>query len=755
MDMRGLGVIALSAVFGMASAQDMTKPITFKTRAARCSEVIKQIGTAAQLNLQVSPQMKGEIILISVEGQPIGELLARIATVTSGEWKHEGDVMRLVPNSQLRQLEDRSLVKHRADDFQKAVNVRLKAEKTESDRMEALLKKQAETAKSSDSKTAPTKGKSDNKTPPIDFDPSDDAPTMGNPDESLITHLLAGISPTVIGQMVPGDRLVFSTDPNRLQRSFGSEAPALINAFIQKHNDIVSKSPTPDMGDFAGADEAQIEAIRRNIQMRTAKIGSVAKVNLVVKSTTRMGFGMGDVELCFYDAKGAVIYFTISNLGMGTPDGLPQDSPIQITAPSSQPAPPSKQTQIEYSEDSKAIITALKSTSNGNLNASIPKEVEDHIMQTDKYDPLSFAATDELLTVAKRRQLPLVADISDDWDQLLSINSSLESDTSVEDVERRIKQGRLMSEVPDTAWFLLRPSYPSESRSIRADREALAALLKSVKAKTVPSLDDLSAFAASSPDPTIGGFCSGYLLLFVPGGLMQGFGNMTSWNMLRFYSQLSPEARTNLTQGGRISLGSLTAYQHAALESMVYGAETRLVSGNSSKKEDPLSIFNFGDMMNAGASAKDYQTEPTELAPNGLPSDGYFEVQAVHQNFAAPAVASNSPLMAMMGIMGPDEMAFFKLMKEQKGAEEFTSMLPDFGKLRVGDQSIYNFTFHLTPQVYTKKSLRDHYLPANSSTVSAANLPAEFQKQISDRMQVLKKAGLGNLGGMLGNSIHP
>jgi hypothetical protein len=114
-------------------------------------------------------------------------------------------------------------------------------------------------------------------------------------------------------------------------------------------------------------------------------------------------------------------------------------------------------------------------------------------------------------------------------------------------------------------------------------------------------------------------------------------------------------------------------------------------------------------------------------------------------------------MMAMLGTLGPDELAMFKMMRSMKGAEEFASMFPAFTKLRVGDRSVLKFTFHLAPQVSLKQTLKDHHLGKNASVFSEDNLPEDFKKRIAERAEAIKKSPLGSMGGMFGGgaAIHP
>src|ERR1700722_11572392 len=89
-----------------AGRQGLDTPVTYTTRAARAEAVLPELGKLAGIDLQASKDTANEILVISVKNTPLADILPRIATVTSGEWKHDGNTIRLVPNRDLRRKED-------------------------------------------------------------------------------------------------------------------------------------------------------------------------------------------------------------------------------------------------------------------------------------------------------------------------------------------------------------------------------------------------------------------------------------------------------------------------------------------------------------------------------------------------------------------------------------------------------------------------------------------------------------------------
>jgi len=762
--------LLLTALVSLASAtmtQDTSVPVTYTTRAARASEVVKALGLLAKVNLQTSAQTEGEILVISVKDQPLSQVMSRIAVVTSGEWKQEGPVYRLVPNEAVRRVEERDEFAKRVAKIRKSISDRV-AEQKKND--EALAKKLAasiaESKAGSKSKTD-DKAKVDTKTNEEEGDSEDASPSpYSSIEEKMVTALLLGIDATVLAQIETGDRFVFTTDPTQTQRSLGGDATEIINNFIQKHNEEVAKAPidADTDADTNGMDEKQAEVFRQMMKQKTSKIGQVNKAMLIVKQNgSAFSFG-NDVELRLYDSKGTTVFSTTSNLALGLNSNGPfgvsgEDSSdveqVQNPVPKKQNAVVVKKTPIEYSDDSKALMASGKTMGAGSFKLSITPELRRKLFLPNVYDPLSYTQTDELFAYSKSKGKPLVADISDDWDQ--SVLGPSRADTTLESVEKDLQEAHTMTIVADPTFTVVKPAHPSKSRAIRIDRLALATLMHASEEKGIPSLDDLAEYAIHTTDQSAAGFASGYLALFVPGSITEALGGATNRDMLRFYGHLPAEARNTLVNGGRLAFNALTSAQRAELEHMTFGADSQLTIDDAQHKTDDL-LPTWMRMIGNQMTTTDYREEPTELIPTGLPPDGFVDLKVTNESFASPQGNGDSSILALVGVLGPDELAMFKMMKDAKGegADQMSTLLATLGKLKIGDQSVLRFTFHLPSQVVIKQSLLDHHFPNNALIVAENNLPADFQKQIADRLEALKKTPFGNMGAMFGGEpVHP
>ncbi len=744
----------------ISAAQDTSTHVTYFTRASRASQVLKELGKLAKVDLQASPQNQNDVLVISVKDLPLKDVMTRIALATSGDWKQEGSTYRLVASTIIRKQEDREESAKRTAKVRKAINSRLTEEKKA---LDEAAKAELATKKGNKADTTAKKKTADE----IAADAIEAFGQRGTPEESAITALLADIDPSVLAQIDEGDRIVFSTDPTRMQRSLGGGATEIINNLIQRHDSNVGDKK-PDLNDaLGGMTEQQADMVRQMMRRQnTGKIGAVAKALLIASNASSGSFLNSDtlgIELRLYDAKGKVVFTSTSNLQFDDDNVMQKVMAAAATAAAARLGTPtnkpevdnSKKTPIEYSADSKALQESVKGMMVGKWTVQLKRELRQKLFLPNLYDPLSFGETDQVLSYAKYVGKPLVANIPDSASEGIQPFGDGNS-TTVESFAEDLKKAVKMQIVQDEAFTVLKPAFPVRARAERLDRLALAALLQATQEKGIPTLDDLANYAAVSPNPMAGGVGSLYLFLFVPGGMPMGFDGMQSWDMLKFYSQLTPDARASLLNGGKIPLGALSGLQRTAVERMIYGAGAQLSIEDPQKKPSE-DVPAWMSMMGGGSSAEDYRGEPTEVVPNGLPGTGYLEMKGTSEPFAAPMPTGDTSTMAMLGVLGPDELALFKMLRTSPGAEQLSGMFPKFPQLRVGERSVMKFSFHLAPLVSIQQTLKDNRLGKDAALYSEDGLPADLQKRVAARTEALKKSPFGAIGSFMGGAqgIHP
>ena len=162
----------------------------------------------AKVELLTSAQMGDEVVLISVNDVPLSDLMDRIATVTSGEWKQEGPSYMLVSAVAVRRQQEREATAKRLAEVKSALANR-----------ERQMKKQVDGAAN---------------------------------EESVITKRLAKIDSKELAQMERGDRIVFATNPTPTQRSLGDKDASLANDLVSANGNRRGVQWTTTVVDQAG-----------------------------------------------------------------------------------------------------------------------------------------------------------------------------------------------------------------------------------------------------------------------------------------------------------------------------------------------------------------------------------------------------------------------------------------------------------------------------------------------------------------------
>lgn len=723
--------LALAMTFGLAAfaaAQEAAQKVTYTTRAATADHVVAELAVATKMNLSVAPSMANEVLVISVKGVPVNDLLARIATATAGSWTQDGQTLKLVSNDAVRNREAKAELAQRVLAIKKEIVERMKPHKA--------YDMPSDEDAPPDPKAKPKK--------PVPEVVDDEAQVLGH------------LDPEALAALGDNDRVVFSTRPTRAQRPFVGDVSAVINRIIQKHNaELASGVGAPDSDDDDEVTSLP-PAFKSLMAQRNKPIGAVFKAIAVA---SKMGMGMGNgmmqIELRLYDADGKVVYTT--QIGL---NGSMLGAEAEAESKPETPLPAGPQTPIEISSTTKAFADAFKGMEGGPRNFKLTSEVRYLVYHPDKIDPLSLFTTDALLATAKKHELPLVASVPDNAISMMSMFGGSKKNATVEGFEKELASDGAMQASVAEGWLLIRPSKPASARERRVDRAALTALMKAVDEKGAPNLDDLAAFSLHAPPPimTDEGLTTMYMAIFVPGSMLTGMMKPSNWDMLRFYGSLPPQMKSGFSNGGRINLGALNGYQQGLLRQMVYGASPSLEPADSKPAEDDGGLFGFmSSVLNMGLGGGDYRNEPTEALPDGIPGNGFMEVVPTTEPVATPVAKEGESVIGIFGVLDADTLAMLKVFKDQTNGE-LAGAFPSYDQLRIGRRTVYKFTFRFTPQLLMRQSLNDDQLPKDGAVVSMANLPPDFQKLVAAKLEKLKKSPFGAIssgGGVDTRTIKP
>lgn len=723
-----MGMYLLTAALCISTASQGSNSIpdikvSLQMKASLTSKILKALADQTKLKFETTPQTEGEVLLVSVADVPLSELMTQIATATTAEWKTIDGGYRLTANNSARLQESNREATERAKAFQKTIAKRL----------EELAKQEAMMAK-----VAKSGGK---------LDKNDEAVmTMGMGmgggagAEGTITRLLQGINPALLANVESGDRIVFSSNPTAMQRPLASNAIGLINKFIAEHNKTVPDRQVATDQALRNPEMEKIPEFFRNRMMKgNKKIGNVSKALLSFTKNSLIEFL--SAELVLYDDQGKVAFEGQAMLGGDFMDAITANFD-ENGKPKTPPVV--KGTPIEYSPDSKELAKQNRmDTMMGGQKLS--KDLLGKVTKPAVNDPLSFAISDEILAVAKLQHKPLVASLADDLMGMTTMFT--QGEKTAEGVWDSLKKGKQMQVLKEDTWLVLKPAKPQQNRRYRVDRLALQNLVVASNQKGAASLDDLAAFALKVVAPNESSLAQLYMSMYIPGSITQSMTGLTDWDLVRFYGTLDPQSRNNLANGGRIGLSGLTPIQSYSINKIVYGKKGGLdVQRPGQKPQEKLPFY----MTFMGSDSVDYLDEPTEAMPNGIPPSGWVELKGTRDPILAPQPVNDKEISPMFGVLGPDELAMFRMLKEDKNMQQYAGQLPTFDQMKLGERLVLNFKFQFLPNVSHTGTLHDNQFPNGGKLVSMNSLPADVQKRLNDQYDAFKKSPLASMIGMAG-----
>lgn len=717
-------------VASLAVAQDVAQKVTFSHPAAPTRVLLPLLSAKTGVPLTVAGPAADEIVVLRVQDAVLNDVLKRIAEVASCEWKAEGEGFRLVTANAARSIEERTEREQRVAALRKQLAERVKA-----------LQK-------------PAKGEDDpGQGIPVPFFNSTDGASKA------ITLLLAGIDVSRLATLGRGERVVYSTAPTRMQLPLGRNTAAILAEYVASHNAEASERKE-SMNQEAMTDEQRqaLEFAEKMMGARQQVVRDTPAKALLVASRQSM-FDTLSIELRLFNAQGKVIlsgsdslmteaglFAQMEALVPGAPGAEPQEKPD----------PDPRKIELSKTTQELAGLFGQMGMGGGTFSMKMSPELRGLLLRPDLHDPLSFVPSETLIAIAEAKGLQLVAGLPESLGEFTRLFSANATTTVGRALDGFLKGDETQGGVED-GWLVLRPARPAENRKVRVPRVALRKLIEAGETKGVPSLDDLASYAlvAEPPMETPGAML--HLMLFAPNTVGSGMMGPLDWNMLRFYATLTPGQRDGLAQGAALPIPNLSIEQRNLVAAMAFGSDARLRVGP--KKPDTGGLMDLITSFMPGQT-QDFREEPTEVMPTGLPAAGRVTLQVSNAPIVVLADVPDAPGGGMMesallrGALGVDELALFDMFRQDPNFGAVASMMPQLGKVRLGQRKGLDFTFALGPNVFMDRRLQDDAHDPKAQPIALDNLPQSFKDQIAKRVEEFKKGMFPFLGGM-GRAVPP
>lgn len=735
---------ALLAFFvAHAQGQDLEQRITHSSVAKRADVLAAELTQKTGVPIRVDREVAGEVVAVHVRDVPLVDLLRRIAEVTSSELARDAQgnlVLRL--NREDARRQEREALAKRAETVRAALQgwqTRLEAQSAAEAQGQTRAEQRRVVA------GGPTGGMFVNESSPIG---------------RAIMRMAMLVRPEDLAAVGPGQRVVFSTNPTRMQTALGRRTDRILADLVREQQasyqawqrNQATRPRTPEQ-------EQAIQIARQmGFQLEPHPMNTpVAKALLVVSSgqiVPMIGGESLQVELRLYDANGAVMVNGQTTLGASPLEALTAQLMGQTTPPAG-PASPDAARPIALTPLANAA-RAFAGTASAATAVRPSDELLEALRRPDLVDPHSLVTSEATIALATSRGENLVANFPDTFvavtpmsgirvavggDGAPTVETGAASDLTLGGWDRTLSTSQELSIQREAGWMVVKPSDPVEARERRVDRQALARLIRAVDANGAPALVDTAEYAAANHPPTIGSVELPYISYWAP-GLMTSVRGPVNWNLLRLYGHLSESQRRALLNGGRLSLAALTGGARQVLEQMLFGTDARfepLAGGRGGPGDLGTMISRF--MPPQQRSLRD---EPTELMPNGVPRDGILFVNVSQTQFLRPLAPDGSP-MWQLGLLGPEEYAMMESFRRMINDPQVQAQFPTLNQARVGVRQTLDFNIVVAPDSVLRGTLNNDSMPRDARTVTMDNLPAEFAAQAQRYREVYDRLG-GQLG---------
>jgi hypothetical protein len=696
----------LPIAFLAFSSLKQTARVSFTCRAEPLSHLVVDLSKATGLSLTTSKECANDVLLVAVQDVPVDRLLAEIAKVDAGEWDKDGAVTRFSSSPAARHEEARAEVARQV----KVIKASIQHE------LAAVLKRESQGSAGGDGDKAES---------PQDVNQADalkiNAVRSGAATEETILKLLENVDPEIL--ILPREgRIVLSTHPTGMQLPLGSAAESAVGELVERRNAVAKilaeageKVKTSTAGATAGPTE----------NPRIRPVPGYSKADLVVMDGDLTG--AFHVQLTLYTSDGAVA------LRNGFFDFRP--SPPDVAGSDSL-------TKIEISEAAKAFRKMHQSQDVGDSAlVAVPPAVVPFLTDVEHNDPLALTPSDEMLTLAKAEGKPLVAVVPDSaFVDTLPVGQEI----TLGDFKQWLAAGVTMTMARAGDWVEIKPAYPATARQFRCDRVILGPFLRLCLKQSIPTLDEFAEFTTKS-DLANNDVVGAFLFTAVAGFGNSGLGTEITWNLYRIFGEFTPDQRATLLAGGRLPMFVLSPTQLANFTQYGYGATQRLRYGTGPGPMSP----NFpsahpinmspprGDSPTGLPAPKGYETEPTELLPNGAQASGYIEMKVAEEPFVSPFGPATTA-MVLPRVRGVAQVA----------NQQVRSAEPDFGKdgeirytrFKLGSRKLHLLTIHGSDRAYVTGRLYEYHLYQDSPDFAMGSLPAEWNAEVTKRLTEYQEA---------------
>lgn len=655
--------------------------VTFTDHGSCLSKLVPELGAATGLKLAVAGAIKNEVACLRVENAPIKEVLDRLAHVAGAAWTAETDgTFILGPSIPARTAQRNSDIEFRKRLFSELLN--------------------------------PSKQKLADSSPRAED--SEDSPQIG----PELAAVLRRLGPQVLAAIPQGSRYVYASSPTDMQLPLPPDAIALFTKVMNDSNERMRRQIKDIAAELTAEQRAQLP-------LATPKLDRTpTKVLLILTRDEQAGAPQHlDVELIGFDNAGGLIP---GSVGVLTAQASEHESSESLALPVTR-----ELRQLIQLEKSSRAFAGRFSAGQSPMSDSSPKRFQiDPVVKAEAtartqdpvaFDPLAYSG-DLLVALAERRHLQLVSLLSDQCTYIA--HQADEGKPTAEGVLDQLRSDATLTVSLSDGWFTIAPVDSDRCERERVDRKTLARLAKELHDTRLMGLPWVQEVALCGLQSDRDSVLTEWLELASPTAwVILG----QDWDAARLFALLDERQRKALATG-HLPLSGLSATQADLVAHMVYGPK--------SSDYDRLQVESPTQPNGDGAADEGYFAEPTEVAPAGLPPNGYLEMEVKRVPVVHPVNKEGemlSPALAM-----PMTAAVFAVRVARNMVPGWAPIVAfKTDQLELGTQTFVTLRIHVASRTYREGFLEGYDFPA-SKPLGIAGLPEEFHTAIDKAVERLK-----------------
>jgi len=692
----------ICALAFVAGTQAMADPITVQVGPSPIRAVLGEISKATGETYAVAEELQADIVIVQVTNREASEVLDRLANVTEGKWVTRNGVRTLEVDT-ARQRERREAEnKETVDTFIGALE---QFTKVESEMTAALAK-----------------------------------------------LLLA--QPRAVLVRMATERTVLSSSPNRLQTPLAGRYAELAQLMIDSTNaqaEAMNQMPLEEIQPMLKL----FKAMGLDTTTFLPQPVTTEPAELVVVSETSDNRFTDEtmIKVFLADTEGRVISSTILPIsdwrGMmeAEPEAPVEDTDAGVAVEETPPGIPAldwvPEVPLKRGPESTRFERIMQRQYQMEaMMAPFADEDRALLIRPDLHEPLELFAGDIMRQTAEHGDLDIVGLLPD---RMLLGSFGLEN----EDVSLRnfwMAWTPYLTVEHDAGWVSLSPEDLDESREVRVNRPALAALLLASETGR-PSLDQWADYmrAGGLRDELGFGNVESLYLGFVL-GQQQGMDAITmDRNALRVWAHLSDNQRDSIRGGNGVRLGTLNRATVDALYRWLLKASLLPVRQESQGGMRLMSAFFAGMSVGMGPQIGFLWQEPTELLGNGWNQDALIGAYVTEEPVLTPVTLDGKPISAFP-VMGPEEYAFFTEMLNGPAAGQVT--MPT--RFEISDRTVIELAARLTPTHELRGTLTDVRERAGRPVRGRDELPKDFTDKVEAARKAMDALGIMEFFRMMG-----